>query len=206
MATQRSESRPGLREAQRRFTRQHILDAAIDVFVERGYIAATVEDIIERAGTSRRTFYTHFRSKADVLVEFGRELLPEIKANYSRLDEALQEESPEPLREWFLAIIDWGARYGGLVPVWQEAAAVEPAHEELRQEIVESFPQLMPRYFARWPKKAHEEAHLRVVLLSVQLDRFFAYAPPREMDAAERELVANVLTQIWSPALQEPPT
>jgi AcrR family transcriptional regulator len=206
MAAQRSESRPGLREAQRRFTRQHILDAATDVFVERGYIAATVEDIIERAGTSRRTFYAHFRSKADILVELGRELLPEIKANYSRLDEALHTESPEPLRDWFLTIIDWGARYGGLVPVWQEAAAVEPAQEKLRQEIVESFPELMPHYFARWPKNGREEARLRLVLLSVQLDRFFAYAPPREMDTRERELVANVLTQIWSHALQGLPT
>src|SRR6516164_4168741 len=130
MAAERSDSRTGLRAAQRRFTRQHILEAATDVFVQRGYIAATVEDIIERAGTSRRTFYAHFRSKADVLVELGRGLLPEIKANYSRLDAALQTESPEPLRDWFLTIIDWAARYGGLVPVWQEAAAVEPAQEE----------------------------------------------------------------------------
>jgi AcrR family transcriptional regulator len=194
----------GLREAQRRFTRQHILDAAIDVFVEKGYIAATVEDIIDRAGTSRRTFYAHFRNKSQVLAEIGESLTPEIKATFARLDDVLLEGSPEAFRAWIQSTMEASERYGSLLPVWEQAMATEPEHEVHRRELVESYPDLMPRYLARWPKSRQDEARLRVVLLTLELDRFFAHRWPRDMEPAERARAADVLTDIWFDALQTP--
>lgn len=208
MAIQRAQNdkrrRSGLREAQRRFTAQHILDAAIDVFVERGYIASTVEHVIDRAGTSRRTFYAHFNSKAHVLIEIANTLLPEIEENYRRLDAALGDGSRESLHAWLLSMIDWCRRYGGLLPVWHQAETIEPALEAQREHLVDRFSELMPAYFARWSGR-RDEPRLRLVLLSVQLDRFWAYWPPMEMDEAARALVAEVLTNIWYPALQAEP-
>jgi AcrR family transcriptional regulator len=196
----------GLREAQRRFTRQHILDAAVSTFLERGYIASTVEDIIERAGTSRRTFYAHFRSKVDVLVEAGESILPEIQEHFSELDEALLAGSREALRDWFAASLDWRARHGALLSVWEEASAVEPAQEEASREAIEGFPDLMPNYLARWPKDLHEEARLRVVLLNLQTAGYYKHSPPDEMDADARDLAAETLTNIWHGSLQPPPS
>jgi AcrR family transcriptional regulator len=198
--------RGGLREAQRRFTRQHILDAAIDVFLERGYIPSTVEDIIERAGTSRRTFYAHFRSKADVLVEAGASLLPEIQDHYRELDEALLDGSREALRDWFAARLEWRARHGALISVWEQAAAVEPAQQAESHQRIEGFPDCMPSYLARWPKDRQEEARLRVVLLNLQIGGYFNHSPPGEMDAAARALAADALTTIWYRALQPSPS
>jgi AcrR family transcriptional regulator len=40
-----------------------MLDAMAQVVAEKGYGAATVADVIERAGVSRKTFYEHFRDK-----------------------------------------------------------------------------------------------------------------------------------------------
>lgn len=194
-----------LREAQRRFTTQHILDAAITVFVERGYAASTVDDIIEQAGTSRRTFYAHFGNRSHVLVAVANSLLPEIQENYRQLDKALAQRSAEPLREWIMSIIDWCRRRGGLLPVWQQGEAIEPELVALRQELVARFPELMPGYFARWPIDQPEEPRLRLVLLSVQLDKFWAYWSPRDMNDFDQTFVANVLTNIWDPALQAPP-
>lgn len=191
------EQRGGLREAQRRFTRQHILDAAMDVFLERGYIASTVEDIIERAGTSRPTFYAHFRSKSHLLVELGHAQAPEIQDRYRQLDEALHAGSWEALRDWFAAGIDWSARYGALMSIWEQAAAVEPDRGEERRELMRTFPDCMPRYLALWAGDRQEEARLRIVLLSVQLGRFFAHRPPRDMAPADRAFAADVLANIW---------
>jgi AcrR family transcriptional regulator len=47
--------------------RLRILRGAAVVFGARGYAATSVESILAEAGTSRRTFYKHFRSKDDVL-------------------------------------------------------------------------------------------------------------------------------------------
>lgn len=47
--------------------RQELIDAALDVFVERGYAAASVSDITGRVGVSHGAFYRYFDSKRDIL-------------------------------------------------------------------------------------------------------------------------------------------
>jgi len=46
--------------------RQQILEAALAVFAERGFEAATNKDITERAGVNQGLIYFYFESKADV--------------------------------------------------------------------------------------------------------------------------------------------
>ncbi|MFC4252804.1 TetR family transcriptional regulator [Sinimarinibacterium flocculans] len=48
-------------------TRDSLLDAAEQVFLERGYARSTLEAIARRAGATRGAIYWHFRDKADVL-------------------------------------------------------------------------------------------------------------------------------------------
>ena len=43
-----------------------LLDAALDVFFEKGFAAARLEDIAARAGVSKGTIYLYFQSKEDV--------------------------------------------------------------------------------------------------------------------------------------------
>ncbi len=55
------------RSARREATRQRVLDAAREVFAERGVIGGTVEDICDRAGFTRGAFYSNFADKDDLL-------------------------------------------------------------------------------------------------------------------------------------------
>ena len=50
-------------------TRRALLDAAGDVFVERGLQGASVEAISERAGFTRGAFYSNFSSKEELFAE-----------------------------------------------------------------------------------------------------------------------------------------
>lgn len=63
----------GQRGARRRLPpeerRQEVLTVAAQVFAEKGYRAANVTDIVERAGIGRGTFYLYFDSKRDVFLE-----------------------------------------------------------------------------------------------------------------------------------------
>lgn len=47
-------------------TRQALLDAALIVFSQKGYVAARLEDVAEQAGVSRGAIYWHFHSKAEL--------------------------------------------------------------------------------------------------------------------------------------------
>lgn len=49
--------------------RLQILAAARDVFAEKGYVAATVDDIVTRVEVARGTFYLYFDDKLDVFSE-----------------------------------------------------------------------------------------------------------------------------------------
>jgi AcrR family transcriptional regulator len=47
--------------------RDRLADAAFALFDERGYEQTTVDEIAERAGAGRTTFFRHYRSKEDVI-------------------------------------------------------------------------------------------------------------------------------------------
>lgn len=47
-------------------TRETLQDAAFELFLEQGYEPTTVEQIANRAGVARSTFFNHFTAKSDV--------------------------------------------------------------------------------------------------------------------------------------------
>jgi AcrR family transcriptional regulator len=53
-------------EIAREITRRELLGAALAVFVEKGYPAATISDIVGAAGVTQGTFYLYFKNKADI--------------------------------------------------------------------------------------------------------------------------------------------
>lgn len=57
-----------------------LLDAALDVFFEKGFAAARLEDIAARAGVSKGTIYLYFNSKDDVFEALVRAIpLPNVE-------------------------------------------------------------------------------------------------------------------------------
>jgi AcrR family transcriptional regulator len=50
--------------------RQRILDTAYDLFSHRGIRAVGTDELIERAGVAKATFYRHFPSKDDLVLAF----------------------------------------------------------------------------------------------------------------------------------------
>ena len=48
-------------------SRDVLEEAALELFLEQGYDSTTVDQIAQRAGVSRATFFNYFSSKADVL-------------------------------------------------------------------------------------------------------------------------------------------
>lgn len=57
------------REESKEQTRLRLLDAAQTIFMKKGYVASSVEDIAAAAGYTRGAFYSNFRGKAEVMIE-----------------------------------------------------------------------------------------------------------------------------------------
>ena len=61
--------RLSLRARKQAFVRDTIWSTAIDLFTVKGFEETTLDDIVEAAGTSRRTFFRHFESKRDLIAQ-----------------------------------------------------------------------------------------------------------------------------------------
>jgi len=59
----------------RQQTRDLVLDTALRLFSEHGYLGVRVEDIAKESGVSRATFYKHFAEREQVLAELFQRLL-----------------------------------------------------------------------------------------------------------------------------------
>jgi len=57
-----------LRDRQAETAKKLIISAALEEFLEDGYVGTTMDDIAEKAGVARRTVYNQFGSKAALLI------------------------------------------------------------------------------------------------------------------------------------------
>ncbi|REE19203.1 MULTISPECIES: TetR/AcrR family transcriptional regulator [unclassified Paraburkholderia] len=60
------------REQSKDQTRERLLDAAQAIFMKKGFVAASVEDIAAAAGYTRGAFYSNFGSKSELFLELLR--------------------------------------------------------------------------------------------------------------------------------------
>ena len=96
----RKPARPGARMP-RGERREQLLEAASEIYVDRGYHSAGMDEIAERAGVSKPVLYQHFTSKldlylavlqqhGDILVSWVRQALRTTTDNRQRLRAAVQ--------------------------------------------------------------------------------------------------------------------
>ncbi len=78
-----SESPSAVRES---LTAQRIVQAATELFMQRGYRAVAISDIITAAQVTKPTLYYYFRDKQELFVQMGLQTLEELG---SRLSSAL---------------------------------------------------------------------------------------------------------------------
>jgi AcrR family transcriptional regulator len=106
-------------------TRAAIIAAAREVLLEKGYAGTRVEDIINRAGISRPTFYRHFKDKFEVAKAYHALSGDETLGPWGALA-AVDMSDLAAIRRWLEKLLDtFAARRDELV-VWAEMSAIEP--------------------------------------------------------------------------------
>lgn len=94
-------SEEGVRERKRRETRQRIAESALRLFLVDGYEGTTLDAIALEAGISRRTFFSYFKSKDDIVISW-------LEAGWASVNADLLKTSPdvhpfEAVRDVFIA-------------------------------------------------------------------------------------------------------
>ncbi|HEX9700893.1 MAG TPA: TetR/AcrR family transcriptional regulator [Acidobacteriota bacterium] len=89
-------ARPTRTRQQRRSlrTRQKLLDAARQVFSEKGLDLTRIDDITERADLGKGTFYYHFESKEKLIRELIRTMLQDLAAEVDKSCSGIVELQP----------------------------------------------------------------------------------------------------------------
>jgi len=82
-------------------TRKMLFDALIDLMIEKGYEAVTVQDIIDRADVGRSTFYAHYYDKEQLLLANIKQL----RAHLIERTAAPPPDEPEDARFRFSLVM-----------------------------------------------------------------------------------------------------
>jgi AcrR family transcriptional regulator len=121
------------RAEQRAETRAALLEAAGRVFVEQGFLGASVEAIAAEAGYTRGAFYSNFGSKEELFAEL---LQDRVYSIYRRMAEDSAELSRRPTPRELgerLAAIQAHPEGGWLFRLWLELLAHAGRDERFRE-------------------------------------------------------------------------
>ncbi|WP_432068048.1 TetR/AcrR family transcriptional regulator [Streptomyces sp. C10-9-1] len=178
--------------------RTRLADAAFALFDERGYEQTTVDDIAERAGVGRTTFFRHYRSKEEVIFPDHDRLLALIRERLatSSHSTALVAVS-DAVRLVLLHYIDEG-------DLARRRYALTSKVATLRDREIASvarYQRLFREFIADWMGDPTESASLRAELMAAAvvaahnhvLRRWLrgeAPDPASEVDEAMREVLA----------------
>lgn len=189
--------------------RDRLARAAFDLFNERGYEQTTIDDIAERAGLGRATFFRHYRSKDDVIFPDHDRLLERVRDRLRSTGHgAALPAACDAVRLVLLHYLDEGdlarRRYAltSTVPALRDREIVSVARYQrlFREYIAERMAEGEPVVSGE-PAESGENAALQAELMAAAVASAHNHVlrrwlrgdgadPVRELDAAMREVIA----------------
>jgi AcrR family transcriptional regulator len=121
-------------ERKRRQARERIIQAARELFLERGFDHVSVGDIAERAEVGRTTFFRHFGDKQEVVFAREQDLLDTIAAAGQADGTPAPRTAVEAIEQLRPIVLDICAR-----------AAVDPQDYIRHFQLIEQHPELRAR-------------------------------------------------------------
>jgi TetR/AcrR family transcriptional regulator, fatty acid metabolism regulator protein len=85
-------------------TKEKIYEVALQLFIEKGFENVSISDITQQVGMAKGTFYTHFKSKDQIVVEHYKKIDDNYEITFKKLStkQTNYEKMMLILREGFL--------------------------------------------------------------------------------------------------------
>jgi AcrR family transcriptional regulator len=124
--------------------RTRLLEAIGRAVAERGYAAATIDDVVRRAGVSKKTFYDHFADKQDCFLAAYEAASEELLARVAEAHASADEDWVERTRAGIRAYLRWLAGDPALARVYLiEVAAAGPEALERRERLRDRYAEMI---------------------------------------------------------------
>lgn len=178
--------------------RDRLAQAAFELFDERGYEQATIDDIAERAGLGRTTFFRHYRAKEDVIFPDHDRLLDQIR---DRLRTSSQGTALAAVSDAVRLVLLHYLEEGELARHRYALTSSVPALRDREIATVARYQRLFREFIAGWMGDPAEPTPLRAELMAASvvaahnhvLRRWLRGESPdpiRELDDAMREVIS----------------
>jgi AcrR family transcriptional regulator len=188
------------RDAQRETTRERLVEAASESFVDRSYATTTVDDIARAAGVTRATFYLHFGSKADVIVELSHRLKDRSAELDQHLRRAIHAGDRSSIRAWLEAAFKFWDLIRPVAIALEEAASIESEVRELRRREFDRHVGIIAAALDESTVRSKRSARTRAQLAYAQFQSLFYRWTQVGWDADRGEML-DVVTDMWVAAL-----
>ena len=106
-------------------TKQKLLDAAEQIFGEKGYYETSVVDITQKAEVAQGTFYKYFSSKKEIFDELVRELNRTFRYEIRKAVEQTNSEKEAQITG-IRTFFKWVKHHRNLYSIVQQAILVDP--------------------------------------------------------------------------------
>jgi AcrR family transcriptional regulator len=136
-------------------TRQRLLDAAETEFGVRGFHAASITDITQRAGVAQGTFYLYFPSKEEALRELVRHMGHELRQTLTTATAGAADRLTVE-RRGFEAFARFSLRHRNLYRIVMESQFVDEA-------IYRGYYESLAKGYAAGLQRAIDRGELRAV-------------------------------------------
>jgi AcrR family transcriptional regulator len=124
--------------------RARLLEAVGRAVAEKGYAAATIDDIVRDAGVSKKTFYEHFSDKLECFLAAYEAASDELLAHVTAAQDGAEGEWLERTRAGIHAYLRWLAAEPALARVFLiEIAAAGPVALERRERLRDRYAERM---------------------------------------------------------------
>jgi AcrR family transcriptional regulator len=146
----------------REATRQKLYEAAVTLIAEQGFSATTVDEIAERAGTGRTTFFRNFRSKEDVIFPDHERLLAAVR---ERLSTATPDTATVAVTEAARVVLQEYLAEGDRARTRYALVATVPALRDRETASIGQYQRLFREFLVLWLGDG-DPAALRAELLA----------------------------------------
>jgi AcrR family transcriptional regulator len=182
--------------------RQQLLDAAAWIFARKGYRAAAVSDIVDRAHVARGTFYLYFDGKEQVFLAIVDDFHERIKAMLEEGDGPIrladhhgQAMLQRSFRRWLEL---FAAHRDAAAVILKEATSIDARFAataaRLRQLALDYFAERVKRFQARGlvnPSLSPElVAHFQMAMVEELANAFVLPNRSMDLDALAAQLAA----------------
>jgi AcrR family transcriptional regulator len=187
-----------------RQTRDALGDALIHLMQEKSFDSITIQQVLERAGVGRSTFYAHFRGKEDLFLSDVEEFFEIVSTVLTRQDD--KSNRIAPVREFFAHVAEGGKFIASLTESQKLRDVFELGQGHFARGI-EARLAAMPATRSLTPVGRAARAHALAGALFSMLNWWLSHqssATPHQMDALYHQMIWSGINLPANPAPPKP--